>query len=277
MSEQKKYDIIIGNPPYEGKYTPLYLQILEKVIPIAKKVIWLCPSQWVKSFHYTQGAEEIRGKVGKNLVSHKHINNPFADVNTANEIGIYTFQYDIQKPENYKEIFWEKFSNIQLAKSIFKKFKNYKDNVSNHVERSNKTILSGNWCNICRIRGHFRESKPCWDWVTLFSEENRNNFIYKIGTHSNHINFDTIEECKNFVKYTESDIIYFSIYCTKDNNSQTPPMLSMIPWFGDYTHPWTEEMIQKELGITDEELEYIHDEMKDFGWKVKEQKNSSVL
>ena len=31
-------------------------------------------------------------------------------------------------------------------------------------------------------------------------------------------------------------------------------------------------MIQKELGLTDEEVEYIHEEMKDFGWKAQPKK-----
>lgn len=33
----------------------------------------------------------------------------------------------------------------------------------------------------------------------------------------------------------------------------------------------TEEEIAKELGLTDEEVDYIHEEMKPFGWKDQPQ------
>lgn len=267
------FDFIIGNPPYEGKYTPLYLQILEVCQKVANKVVWLCPAQWVKSYHYTNGCEKIRKVVGKTLCSYEHISSPFENAYLANEVGIYVFdksKYNI----NYNEIFWEKFTKKDLAKSIVNKFKSYKDNVNNHSDRTNISILPGNWCNICRIRGNVRESQPLWDWTTLFGKESKNNFKYKVGTHMNHIKFDTVDECKNFIAYTETDIICFAIYVSKDNNNQTPSMLNIIPWLGDYTHEWTEEAIAKELNLTQEEVDYIHEEMKNFGWKAAPKKKS---
>lgn len=82
--------------------------------------------------------------------------------------------------------------------------------------------------------------------------------------------FSSEEECINFIKSTETDILMFGLYAMKDSMNIRRGELKLMSWLSDYTHPWTEEMIQKELGITDEELEYIHEEMKDFGWKVKE-------
>lgn len=273
LKDMPKFDVIIGNPPYEGKYTPLYLQILEVCQKIADKVVWLCPAQWVKSYHYTNGCEEIRKVVGKTLCSYEHISSPFENAYLANEVGIYEFDSSKENID-YNEIFWNKFSNKELAKSIVSKFKSYKDNVNNHSDRTNISILPGNWCNICRIRGHFRESQPLWDWTTLFGEESKNNFKYKVGTHMNHIKFDTVEECKNFIAYTETDIVMFALFTSKDNNNQTPSMLALIPWLGDYTKPWTEEEIANELGLTQEEVDYIHEEMKNFGWKAAPKKKS---
>ena len=268
-----KFDVIIGNPPYEGKYTPLYLQILEVCQKVADKVIWLCPAQWVKSYHYTNGCEEIRKVVGKTLCSYEHISNPFEDAEFANEVGIYEFDYNKENID-YNEIFWDKFSNKELAKSIVSKFISYKDNVNKHSDRTNVSILPGNWCNICRIRGDvirkgLNAGTPLWNWTTLFAKDTKNNFQYRIGTHMNHIKFDTVEECKNFISYTETDIVMFALFTSKDNNNQTPSMLALIPWLGDYTKQWTEDEIANELGLTKEEVDYIHEEMKPFGWKTQ--------
>ena len=271
LKDMPKFDIIIGNPPYEGKYTPLYLQILEVCQKVANKVVWLCPAQWVKSYHYTNGCEEIRKVVGKTLCSYEHISSPFENAYLANEVGIYIFDKS-KENINYNEIFWEKFTKKDLAKSIVNKFKSYKDNVNNHSDRTNISILPGNWCNICRIRGNVRESQPLWDWTTLFGEVSKNNFKYKVGTHMNHIKFDTIEECKNFIAYTETDIVMFALFTSKDNNNQTPSMLALIPWLGDYTKQWTEEEIANVLKLTPEEVDYIHEEMKPFGWKAQPKK-----
>ena len=64
----------------------------------------------------------------------------------------------------------------------------------------------------------------------------------------------------------------FAYYITKLNNNCCPAYFELMPWFGDYTHEWTEDMIQKELGLTDEEVNYIHEEMKEFGWKAQPKK-----
>lgn len=271
LKDMLKFDVVIGNPPYEGKYTPLYLQILEVCQKVANKVVWLCPAQWVKSYHYTDSCGKIRKIVGESLCSYEHISNPFENTYLANEVGIYVFDKS-KENINYNEIFWEKFTKKDLAKSIVNKFKSYKDNVNNHSDRTNISILPGNWCNICRIRGHFHKSKPCWDWTTLFAKDTKNNFQYKVSTHMNHIKFDTIEECKNFIAYTETDIVMFALFTSKDNNNQTPSMLALIPWLGDYTKQWTEKEIANVLELTPEEVNYIHEEMKPFGWKAQPKK-----
>ena len=40
-----KFDVAIMNPPYDGN---LHLKILEKVIPIADKVVNISPARWLQ-------------------------------------------------------------------------------------------------------------------------------------------------------------------------------------------------------------------------------------
>ena len=76
-------------------------------------------------------------------------------------------------------------------------------------------------------------------------------------------------ECLNFIDFTEQDIIMFGLYIVKQNNNSYPGYFKLMPWFGDYTKKWTENEIAKKLKLTKEEVEYIHQEMKNFGWKAK--------
>ena len=61
----------------------------------------------------------------------------------------------------------------------------------------------------------------------------------------------------------------FAHYICKTNQANNNQNIALIPWFGDYTKQWTEDMIAKELGLTQEEVDYIHEEMKPFGWKAQ--------
>lgn len=262
-----KFDVIIGNPPYAGEGIPLYLKVLKTCLEHTDECVWLCPAQWVKSHFNKKGTLEIKNELGDKLVSYKHIKPPFENAKLANDVGIYHFNNNVKSTIDINEIFWDRFTNKELAKSIESKFKNYNDNVAKHSDRTNKDVLPGFWCNVGHIRGSITTNGIVWDWTTLFSEFNRNNFNYRVATQSNHIQFNTENECRNFIKYTESDIIGFSIFITKNNNTTTTPMLEMIPYLGDYTKEWTDKEIAKEIGLTNKELKYIYEEMKDFGWK----------
>ena len=60
----------------------------------------------------------------------------------------------------------------------------------------------------------------------------------------------------------------------KNDRSLTTYLYSHIPYLTDYTKHWTEQEIANELRLTHKEVDYIHEEMKPFGWKAqpKEQK-----
>jgi len=271
MNGKKKFDCIIGNPPYAGKGHPLYLRILEQVKTMSNDVVWLCPSQWVKNYKDSDYVTDIKNRVCADLVSHQFVGNPFEKAGMLNEVGIFHFS-KADKYENYESIRLERFSNPSIAKSIWDKFESYskKENIDNHnkIDLNKKYYVRAQW-----IRGNVHGSTPCWDWTTLFGEDQRKDFSFKPkndkSSPTSFWNFDTDEECKNFIASTETDILMFAHFISKINNANNNQVLKLIPWFGDYTHEWTEDMIQKELGLTDEEVTYIHEEMKDFGWKTR--------
>lgn len=270
LKNMPKFDVCIGNPPFAGKGNPLYIRILEICNQISKNIVWICPTQWVKNYKDSVYLNDVKTNTCKNLITHYHVSNPFNDAIVANEIGIYVFGNATQY-EDYNEIRWERFGNIDLAKSICKKFENYEDNISNHNAIDLKLSF---YAKASHIRGNqdLITNKPKWDWTTLFGKEQHSDFSNKIIHRWNFWNFNTEAECKNFISSTETDICMFALFISKNNNANSEGAMELIPWFSDYTHEWTEEMIAQELGLTDEEVKYIHEEMKDFGWKAAPQK-----
>ena len=266
LKDMPKFDVVIGNPPYEGQGNPLYLQILEYCNKISKEIIWLCPSQWVKAYKDSNYLLNVKNNTCNNLIEHQHINNPFSDAGLANEVGIYHFGTS-EKYESYEDLFFEKFGNKELTKSIINKFEHY-IKIKNNLRNKNNVFNNEKYCvNGARVRGHFGS----WDYTTLFGENQRLNFNIN-NKYANHWYFNTIEECKNFVKTCETDICEYAYFICKRSQDCNNSYFYLIPWLGDYTHEWTEEAIAKELNLTQEEVDYIHEEMKNFGWKAAPKK-----
>ncbi len=276
-----KFDVIVGNPPYEGKGNPLYLQILEKVNVNNNRVIWLCPTQWVKNYKDSNYLDNLKKNTCNNLVFHTFIGNPFDGALTANEVGVFVFGEG--NKENYETIRMERFLNAKLAKSIWDKFNVWNEkfgNIDDHnkIDLKKKYYVRAQW-----IRGNqdLKTNKPKWDWTTLFGEDQRTDFSFKPAeTKSSPVsfwNFATVKECKNFVSACETDILMFAHYISKINNANNNQVLAMIPWLCDYTHEWTEAEIANKLNLTKEEVEYIHQEMANFGWKAAPRKKETVV
>ena len=85
--------------------------------------------------------------------------------------------------------------------------------------------------------------------------------------------FDTKEECTNFVNYCDSDIVMFAIWLSKVSFNTDKVIFKNVPCMPTYTKAWTDEEIAAELGLTNEEVAYIHEEMKDFGYKAMKKEN----
>lgn len=259
-----KFDLIVGNPPYEGKGKPLYLQILAALIPFAKEVVWICPTQWTKAWKDIPYTAELKKTTLNCLIDHECRPSPFEDAAICQGVAVYHFG-EADKYESYEDLRYEKFSNVELAKSIISKLEAH-ESLAEHVRNRN-----GNYyVNFESQRGHHEGGLPKWDWLTLMPEEWKSDFNQKKdtkGTYRIYFKFDTEEEARNFIGSTETDIAMFALSICKSNRHIIQSTVSYIPWLGDYTRSWNDDQIAAELGLTKEELDYIHEEMKNFGWK----------
>lgn len=266
----RKFDCIVMNPPYDGTGNPLYLRILEYSKQYANNTICVCPSQWVKNYKDTEFIAKIKHETCADLISHVGVANPFDDAYFGNEIMIFHFGKS-DKYEDYETIRLERFSNPSLTKSIWRKFECHPNiGMYDKLNQQKSKFVYASY-----VRGHQLKSNAglrcAWNWTTLFGSEQRATFYNNPPSIKswNYWNFETEEECKNFIAATETDISMFALFIGKQNQANPIVAVSLMPWLGDYTHVWTNDMIAAELGLTCEEIDYICDTMKNFGWKCQ--------
>lgn len=268
-----KFDVIVGNPPYEGQGNPLYLKIAEICVKNCEKVIWLCPTQWTNTLKNVKWYDYYKENL--NCEFFLSVGNPFDNAFLANDVGIYVFG---ENKIDLNELVYNKFKNARLVKSIWEKNLNFiKTNKSiwdfNQIDYKKKYYVHNTG-----IRGHNNDQdngKKKWDWTTLFGTDAHTDFSKEtVVFDSRQImwNFNTKSECENFISCYETDIMMFMLYCVKMNNNNHRGECAYIPWLGDYTKQWTETEIAKKLKLTKEEVEYIHQEMANFGWKAAPKK-----
>ena len=261
-----KFDLIVGNPPYEGSGKPLYLQILAALMPFGKEVVWICPSQWTKAWKDDDYVESVKRDELNCLIGHENIENPFEEADLPN-LAVYHFKKDNAMFEDYEELKYEKFQNVDLAKRIISKLEAH-ESIYEHVWENNGSY----YVTFSILKGHHDNGKYKNDWLILMPDYWREDYSKKdisAGKRKKRcqFSFSTLDEARNFRMSTETDIAMFALFVHKVNRNIYPNTISYIPWLGDYTRSWTDEDIAEELGLTKEELDYIHEEMKNFGWK----------
>ena len=239
-------------------------------MPYAKEVVWICPTQWTKAWKDIPYTAELKRTTLNCLIDHESIPSPFEDTLIASGITVYHFG-KADKYENYEDLKYEKFSNVELARHIISKLEAH-ESIAEQVRNGEGAY----YVNFESQRGHHECGLPKWDWLTLMPEDWKSDFNPKRdtkGTDRIYFKFDSEEEARNFRISTETDIAMFALSICKSNRHIIQSTLSLIPWLGDYTRSWNDDQIAAELGLTKEELDYIHEEMKNFGWKCAKKAN----
>lgn len=280
IDPMKKFDKIIMNPPYNGN-SNLYGKITLEAKKHAKEVVCLSPYLNYLSNAQKKGVKEVANELLPHLKSYELLINDgkLFDACFDKELCIFHFVDDPKTTVDINEIYWKQFTNPDLTKSIIEKIKAYGSYCYDKIipkkrfdDYKYKVAFTG-------TRGHCIDGKKLWDWTTILDEDKMTNFNIKTneGTMDMYgVPFETENECKEFVKWANSDIFGYLILVQKHSIGMDKWLFKSIPYF-DFTKKWDDVKRCKELKLTKEEYNYIVEEMKDFGWKVKTKENNNEI
>ena len=264
-----KFDVAIMNPPYDGN---LHLKILEKIIPIADKVVNISPIDWLMNPYGGSVYNQYKHLKFNTIENAGLIKNIFNLDRASYTGGIYTIDKNANlTPDKflYKFISTDFINYIdeKILSSIIKKTIDC-DNLENHIvsgEINDKTKYTIVMPKLVGNPGektyklYVRGSR--WDKIfykglykgKTASETKKKLKNVKNYTIFDYIEFDTKNEAENWIKSGETNFIKFmQIIQSVDANRRC----SHTPYMQDYTQPWTDKRFCEYFNITG----YIEDE-----------------
>jgi len=145
----------------------------------------------------------------------------------------------------------DQHGNSELYKSLYTKILTYCEtqNMLQYMVRINNKPYEVGFAS---IRGHSSTS----DFFTLIEKTNPIKSIGRTTKFAIKYGFDTELEARNFLEYCKLKVIRLILSIVKINQNLDRGELGYIPYMPTYTHEWTDEMVAKELGLTDEELRW---------------------
>ena len=242
-----KFDIAIMNPPYDRN---LHLKILEKVIPVADKVINISPVRWLQD-------QVAKYKPKKNNLQEKYKNIlsalesltiiPASDSNNLFNIawcdlGIYVIDKNCKNPYQIIE-----HPGVKIVDKIqFNKTCSLRDVMCNE-----KGIY------FCPITHAMRAVNCAHGYTILFTDNGpyaKSGWTKDAGNNYHFINLNSKNEVDNFKKYVTTKSVRF--ICKLVALGGMGGQNNLIPYMSDYTLPWDDKRLCEYFDITG----YIDDE-----------------
>ena len=310
-----KFDICVGNPPYEGNVDPLYMRIIKMIYDsVLKKDGIMCvihPTGLVDNkFEGSDYYDGLKKKYSYikllDFIYESGTMGVFTSIKTSNDLGIFIYgkngEYNIfdnhlkgiRFGENYfkdKEIvdtiqkktpkekrvgYYNTFNNIQFGNTSKTKIRQTKY-INSQPVGDNYVVCSYNHGSWNKTTG-----ERYWDWATLMSGEEllvKNKLPYKS---MNIVNFKNDRNAAiNLIKWLNTDFVNFLVMYYKSAPSNSAVLFQNIPQpptYGDFS----DKTLMDKFGLTSEQMEHIHKSMIGFGFKtrdyvVADHKESSLL
>ena len=276
----RKFDVVIGNPPYFGKGKGLHLRFLETAFELTQDdgyVLFVHPATWLISNKVdgtaTKYYKQIKQLVAKSVLDFTFLNPDvlfgvemsmpivitFLRKNNGNvkyrvidkiknEVWDYDDIDDINIFCNYPEYFSLKGKFLQAAN---------KDCLDTHVDSDGRFYVI-----LPKITGHLdKKSLFRNDFFTLC---NRTTVVSKQKDKSGLVfGFQTQKEAENFLAYVQSKVARFALAIYKFNKNIHMGELRSVPWL-DFSQEYTDNRLRKEFNITDQEWKFIDSVIPDY-------------
>ena len=284
----EKFDIIIGNPPYNQM---IDMEFLCKSHEISDIVLYVHPSTWLLDEKGKQRKfKNTKEKVGKDLVSFELFNGnklfgialfvpcviTYFNKNEKHD-SIKCIDSINDKKIEYKDIYQiNKFSDIDTYLSLKQKIfsisngnnidmykifniSTKRNNKSGKVEKyAHLNTIGEYYINIAQIRGNvnLRSNKSMIqdDFYTIVSRDNKversidNHMFFKFSCES---------EANNFLNYLKTDFVRFCLSIYKNNSQLECGEMEMIPYL-DFKKEWNDENLNILFNLTESEKNFIN-------------------
>ena len=271
MNEKKKFDCIIMNPPYDKN---LHLKILEKVIPVADKVVNVSPIRWLQDplakYKRNSDYKRYEDTISKMIESLEVVEREKAaeifNIRQESDLGILMigrggFDYVA-------------FSSNPIIEKMLSKSDCF---LSNVMESNNSEGWRVKLVDLKPLNAGSNGKKGTAGWYNRYILLHQNkSWVYKDGYQAGKhwsayngtsgckvfteddkmpasIKFDTKVEAENFENSTKTMFYKYLVFSMK-MNSHTP--FTGLPFMKGYTQPWTDKRFCEYFGITG----YIDDE-----------------
>lgn len=263
-----KFDVVVGNPPYDGS---LHLKILKKTMEFINfendgEIIWLAPIHWLQdplaTYKKTSDYKKYKKSIFKKIIdidviSSLSINKLFG-IHFQNDLGVLRLgindtDYDL--------------SNMNKSSSVTEKVMTYIESNEMNSIRSHVKFMRGNdplppyFNYVLDLYGgagiygslfikSFGYQKP--KSPTTKDVSKSLNGIVEFQSEAEAVNFGNAAKTKFFKFLMLMHISGLHFYFGK-----------YFPYMQDYTQPWTDERFYKYFNLTDDEIKLIEETIKE--------------
>ena len=175
--------------------------------------------------------------------------NSFSDIVSSND----PFGFDVREENSYRRI-KPVFQKTSTNEDVAFYYNGWRQNGIGFINRSS-VQKNKEWINQCKIYipKAWGSGESSTDWLKPFCDYEPScctETYLVIGP------FKNKETAENVLSYTQTKFFHFLTSLIKNTQNAMKKVYSFVP-LQDFSHPWTDEMLYKKYGLTEDEIAFI--------------------